>query len=197
MPSLKEWMEMLEQDLVADPMRISVYHDLPFALFRYPPRDEFAFRKQVRLLAHSLTQRHARKVHFVSLAKLLWESVRDTVGVQSIVDLEKSRGFEKAQETVNAIIKEATYRPIADSLIHAVKHLDPAHDIVFLVRTAALAPAIYRSAILLDEMHRRTMVPIVLFYPGTATDGGVPCFMGIPDRGGSPSNYRVKIYGGE
>lgn len=197
MPSLREWMDTLQQDLVADPMRISVYHDLPFALFRYPPRDEFAFRKQVRLLAHSLSQRYARKVHFVSLAKLLWKAIRETEGIQNIIDLEKSRGFENAQETVNALIKESTYRPIADLIIREIDQLDPEHDIVFLVRTAALAPSIYRSAILLDEMHRRTMVPTVLFYPGTASGGGIPCFMGIPDRGGSPSNYRVKIYGGE
>ena len=30
--------------------RISAYHDMPYALFRYDPEDEFDLRKQVTLL---------------------------------------------------------------------------------------------------------------------------------------------------
>lgn len=197
MPSLKENLETLKKDLVVEPMRISAYHDLPFAMFCYNPHDEFEFRKNVRLFAHSLEQNHGRRVHFISLSKLLWSAIRETVGVKSIIDLEKSRGFENAQATINAVISDPAYKPIADTIAKEIEGLDPAKDIVFLVRTAAFAPAIYRSAILLDEMHRRTMVPIVLFYPGTAEAGGIPCFMGMPERGGNPSNYRIKIYGGE
>jgi hypothetical protein len=34
MSSLKERIELLESDLKAVPLRISVYHDLPFAILR-------------------------------------------------------------------------------------------------------------------------------------------------------------------
>ncbi len=37
MSSLKERIELLENDLKAVPSRISVYHDLPFAILRYDP----------------------------------------------------------------------------------------------------------------------------------------------------------------
>ena len=42
MSSLKERIELLENDLKAVPQRISVYHDLPFAILRYEPTEETA-----------------------------------------------------------------------------------------------------------------------------------------------------------
>lgn len=39
--------ELLENDLKAVPSRISVYRDLPFAIFRYDPTDEWDLRSEV------------------------------------------------------------------------------------------------------------------------------------------------------
>ena len=60
MPSLVNNLRKLEEDLVADPPRISAYHDLPFTIFRYDPEDEFELRKQLRLFAFGLDQKRAR-----------------------------------------------------------------------------------------------------------------------------------------
>ena len=80
-------------------------------------------------------------------------------------------------------------------LTEQMQGLDPKRDIVFLTRAAALAPVIYRMSKLLDEMHRRTMVPIILFYPGEREGESELRFMGIQGREGiSGYNYRVKIY---
>jgi hypothetical protein len=40
--------------------RISAYHDMPYALFRYDPEDEFDPRKQVTLLETRLSQKGKR-----------------------------------------------------------------------------------------------------------------------------------------
>jgi len=78
-----------------------------------------------------------------------------------------------------------------------MKDMSPDEDIVFLVRAGALAPNIYRCSVLLDSMHRRTMVPIILFYPGTAEGKTDLRFMNMQDRANLGTyNYRVKIYGG-
>ena len=50
MSSLKERIERLEADLKAVPPRISVYHDLPFAILRYDPPEEWILRREARLL---------------------------------------------------------------------------------------------------------------------------------------------------
>ena len=41
MSSLKERIELLEDDLRAHPPRISAYSDLPFAILRYAPDEEW------------------------------------------------------------------------------------------------------------------------------------------------------------
>jgi len=72
--------------------------------------------------------------------------------------------------------------PIANEIERLMKVMDPAVDVVFLLRIALLAPSIYRSARLLDEMHGRTLVPLILFYPGTLDGENSVRFMGMSER---------------
>ncbi len=197
MSSLNEQLEILREDLTSDPMRISAYHDLPFARFRYDPEEEYECRKCLRLLAAKLSQTHSRRVTFISLAQLVWAAINTTCGLKAIVELERDRDFEAAQQTVHNILAKPNFAPLADSLLARLKPLDPAHDIVFLVRTGVLAPAIYSCATLLNELHGKTMIPIVLFYPGTADGRSNVRFMNIPGRDTDPYNYRVRTYGGD
>ena len=60
MSSLTERIELLESDLTAVPPRISVYHDLPFAILRYDPAEEWELRRQVKLLETRLEGRARR-----------------------------------------------------------------------------------------------------------------------------------------
>ena len=57
---------------LADPReRISAYHDMPYALFRYEPEEEFELRKQIRLLETRITQKGKRVISRISLAQCL------------------------------------------------------------------------------------------------------------------------------
>lgn len=196
MSLLVEQLEILRADLTSEPMRISAYHDLPFAIFRYNPEQEYECRNHLRLLATQLSQNHRRHVTFISLAQLVWVAIQKTRGLKQIVELEQDRGFDAAQQTVHNILAKPKFVPLADTLLARLKPLAPSHDIVFLVRAAALAPAIYSCSALLNELHGKTMIPIVLFYPGTADSQTNLRFMNIPERDTGPYNYRVKIYGG-
>jgi hypothetical protein len=197
MLSLEEQLKILEEDLTNSPLRISAYHDLPFAIFRYDPWDEFLCRRHIRLLAISLEQNHSKKVTFVSLAKILWKVIKETEGLDAIVSEERQLGFDRAQQTVFKLLSDSDFMPFPDQLENQMKDMSPDEDIVFLVRAGALAPNIYRCSVLLDSMHRRTMVPIILFYPGTAEGKTDLRFMNMQDRTNLGTyNYRVKIYGG-
>lgn len=197
MSLLEEQIRILEEDLAAHPLRISAYHDLPFAIFRYDPWDEYECRKQVRLLAHSLEGNHGKRVKFISLARLLWKVIEETEGLESLIAEEKQFGFERAQATAFSLLSDDDFLPLRNLLTDEARKLNPEKDILFLVRAAALAPGIYRCSTLLDEMHGRTMVPMILFYPGTAEGRTDLRFMNLPDRGNLGAyNYRVKIYGG-
>lgn len=192
MLSLKDRIALLESDLLADPPRINVYRDFPFAILRYDPRDEWQMRHEARLLAARL-ENAGKKVITISMAELLWEAIEAAEGIDAIVELEKERGFEAAEEQVNCYLSDPDWRPLSDLLAERLAGLDPRTYVAFLVRAAAMAPSIYPLSRLLDEMHGRAEVPTVLFYPGIPDGSTGLRFMGIRPRE-APGSYRVKIY---
>jgi hypothetical protein len=195
MSSLVETIKQLEADLAARPMRIAAHSDMPFAIFRYPPHDEFALRKQLRLLAITLNQNHGRSVTFISLARIVWDTIH-SFDKDDLFKTESLRGFDAAQGHLNQLLTSTDFRPAADSVIEKIGSLLPEKDVVFLVRAGGFAPHIFRTSHLLDTLHNRTLVPIVLFYPGSADVGTDLRFFDLPSEGSiGVYNYRVKIYG--
>lgn len=192
MLSLKERFDLLERDLIARPPRITVHQDLPFAILRYEPGEEWEMRRQARLLAARLVPQ-SKEVVTISLAELLWDAIDKCEGLEAVVQLEHERGFEAAQEQVTTYLSDVDWLPLPNLLADRLKPLDPKRHIVFLMRAGSMAPALYQMSKLLEEMHGRTKVPTILFYPGTIEGDSGLRFMGCQERV-SPSSYRVKIY---
>jgi hypothetical protein len=98
MSSLRERIELLESDLKAVPSRISVYHDLPFAILRYDPTDEWNLRREVKLLATRL-EAVGKGVHIILMSELLWSALEkihqkdNDEGLEALIELEKARGY--------------------------------------------------------------------------------------------------------
>lgn len=192
MSSLSADIRRLEEDLTADPVRISAYHDLPFAILRYDAEEEWDLRREARRLAVRL-ENAGKRVHTISLAELLREAVEDCEGLDAVIELERTRGFEVAQQQVTTYLSDPDWRPLSDVLAERLEALDPGRDVAFLVRAAAMAPAVYHMSRLLDEMQGRTRVATILFYPGTLEGTTGLKFMGLGSRE-AMGNYRVKIY---
>ena len=193
MSSLKERIELLETDLKAVPPRISVYHDLPFAILRYDPTEEWILRREARLLATRLEEA-GKDVHIIPLSDLLWQSIEDTEGLEAIVELERERGYVAAQEQVTTYLSDRDWCPLADLLAQRLVPCDPATSIAFLTRVAAMSPGMYHMSKLLDHMQGKTRVMTILFYPGSIEGTTGLRFMDLKDRE-ALGNYRVKIYG--
>ena len=192
MSSLRERVKTLEADLKASPMRHYIYHDLPFAIFCYPPEQEWAMRREIELLKTRLENDTNHRVAFVSLAELLWQAIDESEGIEAVVLLEQKSGFEEAQLQVQDYLSDPDWRPLPDLLAERLNSLDPDRHIAFIVRAGALAPNIYRVSKLLDEMKGHTRVPCVLFMPAT-TEGSSLRFMGIAENEGRGS-YHTKVY---
>jgi hypothetical protein len=174
---------------LADPReRISAYHDMPYALFRYDPEQEFELRKQVTLLETRLTQK-GKHIKRISLAECLDEAMRSQRPLQEWFSAERDQGTETLVETVHSVLSE--YAPLVDLVAARMPDRpDVLHHIVFIVRTGALFP-VYRTFSLLEQLKGRVVVPTVLFYPG-ALDGAAGLrFMGVLD---AEHNYRPKIF---
>ena len=191
--SLKERVRTLEADLKASPMRHYIYHDLPFAIFCYPPEQEWAMRHEVELLKTRLENDTHRQVVFISLAELMWRAIDESEGLEAVVELERREGFEAAQLQIQDYLSDPDWRPLPDLLAERLAELDPNRHIAFIIRAGALAPNIYRVSKLLDEMKGRTRVPCVLFMPATTERRSSLRFMGIAENEGRGS-YHTKVY---
>lgn len=191
--SLKERIELLEADLKAVPMRISAYRDLPFAILRYDPGEEWLMRREARRLATRLAAT-GKEVQFVSLADLLWQAIEASEGLDAVVACERESGYLAAQTLVTTFLSDPNWSPLADMLAAVMRSLDPKRQIIFLTRTAAMGPAIYHMSNLLDAMYERHVeVPTILFYPGALEGTTGLRFMNLKSRE-ALGNYRVKIY---
>lgn len=175
------------------PQCISVYHDLPFALLRYDPPEEWTLRRATRLLATRLTEA-GKEVHIIPLADLLWQAIEETEGLAAVVELERERGYLAAQEQVTTYLSDRDWCPLADLLAQRLAACDPARSIALLTRVAAMAPGLYHISKLLDQMQGKTRVTTILLYPGSIEGTTGLRFMDLKDRE-ALGNYRVKIYG--
>lgn len=193
MATLSERFEQLEQDLLAKPPRFALMSNLPFAILRYEPEQEWELRKRARLLAHAL-EATGRRVHPFSMADLMWQAVDESEGLDALVKMERTRGFDMAQRQLNLYLSDPDFRPLPNLLAERMVGLDSRRDLVFLMRLAALTPSIYHMSKLLEEMMGRTTVPAIMFYPGGLEGNTGLRFMDIEGRE-ALGNYRVKIYG--
>jgi hypothetical protein len=172
----------------ADPRKqLSAYHDMPYALFRYDPEEEFELRKQVTLLETRLTQK-GKRIHRVSLAECLEEAMRSQRSLEEWFEAERQSDVQTVVETVHAVLSE--YCPLVDLVASRMPHeSDPFRDIVFIMRTGALFP-MYRTFSLLEQLKGRVNAPTILFYPGVLDGPSGLRFMGVLE---AEHNYRPKI----
>jgi hypothetical protein len=192
---MPDWKERLTRQLEPvlmqpDPrQQLSAYHDMPYAIFRYPPEDEFAVRRQVSLLRTRLEQ-SGKRVTMISLAECLAAALEaEGMGSDALVDAEKSVGLDTVVDTIFQILSD--YQPLDELVARRIPaDADPLRDLVFIVRAGALFP-VYRTSALLEQIKGKVQVPAVLFYPGELDGAAGLRFMGVLD---AEHNYRPKIF---
>src|SRR6059036_1279930 len=79
--SLKDRIEWLERELPPNAPRFKIHDDLPFAILRYDPDEEWPLRREVKLLGARLAGK-GRTVVTVSLAELLWRAIDASEGLE-------------------------------------------------------------------------------------------------------------------
>jgi len=168
--------------------RISAYHDMPYALFRYDPEEEFELRKQVSLLETRLSQK-GKRIKRISLAECLDQAMRSQRPLDEWFAAEREQGTATLVETLHSVLAE--YAPLVDLVAERMpEDPDPLRDLVFIQRTGALFP-VYRTFSLLEQLKGRVHVPTVLFYPGDLDGAAGLRFMSVLD---AEHNYRPKIF---
>ena len=192
---MSDWKQRLTRSLEpilleSDPRpKISAYDDMPYAIFRYPPEEEFPLRKEISMLSTRL-QQAGKRVTKISLAECLAAALEaENMTTEELVDMETSVGLQSTIETVFEVI--SSYQPLSEIVASRIpKDASPLKDIVFIVRAGALFP-IYRTSSLLEQLKGQVHVPSILFYPGDLDGAAGLRFMGILD---AEHNYRPRIF---
>jgi hypothetical protein len=192
---MTDWKERLTEQLepllaLTDPRpAISAYHDMPYAIFLYPPEDEFAVRQEAAMLRTRLEQ-SGKRVTVISLSECLREALEaEDLGTEALVQAETTVGLEPTTETIHQVLSE--YQPLDELVAAKIPHdAEPLHDVVFIVRAGALFP-VYRTSSLLEHLKGQVQVPAILFYPGELDGAAGLRFMGVLD---AEHNYRPKIF---
>ncbi len=199
MLSLKERIELLENDLKQHPPAFTMSSDLPFAIFRYDSKlaeeNEWQMRREIQHLKIRVENATERKITIFPLSTLFWQSIEESEGIETIIALEKERGFAAAQDQVNVYLSDPDWFPLPKVLQDATAHMNPAKELVFFTRCSVFAPNMYRVSSLLEQLMGKTKVPAVLFYPGSWI--GSLNYMNLKSDEQPLGSYRVKIYGRE
>ena len=168
--------------------KISAYHDMPYALFRYDPEQEFPLRRELTMLTTRLTQK-GKRVARISLAKCLHEAITSQRPLEDWYEAEQTGTVEDTVQTITNILEERA--PLVDLVAARMPaDPDPRTDVVLINRTGALFP-VYRTFSLLEQLKGRVLVPTILFYPGDLDGTSGLRFMGVLD---AEHNYRPKIF---
>lgn len=168
---------------------ISAYHDMPYAIFCYPPEDEFALRAELSLLRTRLEQT-GKRVTSISLSACMREALEaEGLTVDQLAEAEQSVSLEPTIDTIHQVLSE--YQPLDELVASRIpSDADPLRDVAFIVRAGALFP-VYRTSSLLEQLKGKVHVPAVLFYPGELDGVAGLRFMGVLD---AEHNYRPKIF---
>ncbi len=168
--------------------KLSAYHDMPYAIFRYDPTEEFELRRELGMLTTRLETRGKRVVR-ISLAECLDQAMRTVQPLEAWHSAEREMGTQTVVETVHNVLSE--YAPLVDLVAERLPaDQDPTRDVVLVTRTGALFP-VYRTFSLLEQLKGRIQAPAVLFYPGVLDGASGLRFMGVLE---AEHNYRPKIF---
>ena len=153
MNEFERWLkEQLEPILAsADPReKLSAYHDMPYALFRYDPAEEFELRKEVRLLATRPDSKVQARVTHISLSECSWEALQSLEPLEGWYEAERANGTDDVIHTISNVLTDIS--PLVDRVAERMpQEPQPLNDIALITRAGALFP-VYRTFSLLEQI---------------------------------------------
>ena len=94
--------------------KISAYHNMPYAVFRYPPDDAFAVRGEITMLRTRLEQA-GKRVTTISLANCLAMALeREGITSDEIKTTEAMTGTVTMVKTIHMVNESSTRRAYID-----------------------------------------------------------------------------------
>jgi hypothetical protein len=205
MINIENRMNTLKKDLLnpAGPC-ISTNRNYPFAIFHYPPHEEFRMRTQLIALLDALRNKSWSILNVDLFDTLLdyLEAQEDGDLIDALIAEEKlqytanknnySMPLSVLQNSLDIFLKDQEQYPrvVFDRIIEKTANSDPEKTVIFLSRIGGLFP-FYRTSSLLRFLDKGIRVPTIVLYPGERTEQHYLSFMG---EFNADRDYRPRIY---
>ena len=203
--SIENRIDILKKDLLnpAGPC-ISTNRNYPFAIFQYPPHEEFKMRTQLIELLDALRNKGWTILNvdlFSTLIEYLDEQ-EDGDLIEALIEEEKlqytankknyAMPLNVLQNSLDLFLRDQDQYPkvVFDRIVEKTAHSDAGKTVVFLSRIGGLYP-FYRTSSLLRYLDKGIRVPTIVLYPGERTERHYLSFMGELD---ADRDYRPRIY---
>jgi hypothetical protein len=203
--SIEYRINLLKKDLLnpAGPC-ISTNRNYPFALFQYPPHEEFKMRSRLIELLDTLRSKGWTILNVDLFTTLIDYLRRQEEGeyIEVMIQEEKlqykasrndySMPLNVLHNSLDVYLKnpEEYAKEVFDRIMEKTEHSDPSKTVVFLSRIGGLYP-FYRTSSLLRYLDKGIHVPTIVLYPGERIDQYFLSFMGEMD---ADRDYRPRIY---
>lgn len=203
--SLEYRINLLKQDLLnpSGPC-ISTNRNYPFALFQYPPHEEFKMRSRLIELLDTLRSKGWTILNVDLFATLIdyLDGQEEGELIEALIQEEKlqykvsrndySMPLNVLQNSLDVYLKnpEEYAKKVFDRIMEKTEHSDPVRSVVFLSRIGGLYP-FYRTSSLLRYLDKGIRVPTIVLYPGERIERDYLSFMGEMD---ADRDYRPRIY---
>jgi hypothetical protein len=89
--------------------KLSAYHDMPYALFRYDPEQEYPLRRELTMLRTRLLQK-SKRVTRISLAECLYEAMASMRSMEEWYEAERSGTVEDTVQTITNNLPRSSKR---------------------------------------------------------------------------------------
>lgn len=181
--SIEERIEYLEEKILAKGSPLGPYVSVPFAIFPYPPSQEYRIQEAFELLGRRLEEK-GKGVISLSLAELMYEAIEEEDGLEYLFQIEKEIGAQ--------VVGDLNYltKAIQAKIVEYLEPKDPGKNVVILKRAGALYPAIEHLSGILNGLENRVRTPSILLYPGSVR-GLSLSFMNMTEP---LSYYRATLY---
>lgn len=203
--SIEYRIDTLKKDLLnpAGPC-ISTNRNYPFAIFQYPPHEEFKMRAKLLELLDALRSK-AWIILNVDLFSTLIEYLSKQENgelIEALIQEEKLQykasrenhlmPLNVLQNSLDIFLKNPEEYPkvVFDKIMEKTEHSDVTKTVIFLSRIGGLYP-FYRTSSLLRYLDKGIRVPTIVLYPGEKTEQHYLSFMGEMD---ADRDYRPRIY---
>jgi len=147
-------------------------NEISFYVFDYPPSAELGVRRHIQLLTQEI-QRSDIQLASINLFEFLVDHLKERRLLEKAFQMQKARGDDALLKALKGVLNPER---VANNLASRL-HIDQ-QDLVLLHGVGSAYPLVRTHSLLSNLQTRIGTTPLVMFFPGTYSEGRLELFSG-------------------